>query len=93
MDELEARIAELAEKEELDRLRPELDGFQVMAYLGITPGPLVKEALDFLLELRVEEGVLGEDEAYKLLHEWARERGIEPDGTRVPRREKPRDEE
>lgn len=93
MDELEARIAELAEREELDRLRPELDGFQVMAFLGIDPGPLVKEALDFLLELRMEEGLVGEDEAYKRFDEWARARGIEPAGTRVPKREKPRGEE
>lgn len=91
MDELEARIAELAQREELDRLRPELDGFQVMAYLGIDPGPLVKQTLDFLLELRVEEGLLGEEEAYKRLDEWARARGIVPAGTRVPKREKPRD--
>jgi hypothetical protein len=91
--DLEARIAELAQQEELDRLRPELDGFQVMAYLGIDPGPLVKEALDFLLELRMEEGILGEEEAYKRLDEWARERGIEPAGERVPKREKPRDPE
>jgi poly(A) polymerase len=89
MDALEKRIAELAVKEELDRLRPELDGFQVMAYLGIDPGPLVKEALDFLLELRMEEGILGEDEAYKRLDEWARDRAIEPAGERVPKRAKP----
>jgi poly(A) polymerase len=93
MDELEARIAELAEKEELDRLRPELDGFQVMAYLGIEPGPLVKEALDFMLELRMEEGILGEEEAYKRLDEWARARGIDLAGERVPKREKPRADE
>jgi poly(A) polymerase len=92
MDELEVRIRELAAQEELSRMRPELDGFQVMAYLGIEPGPVVKEALDVLLELRMEEGILGEDEAYRRLDEWARGRGIEPAGTRVPKREKPRDE-
>lgn len=84
MDELEARIAELAEKEELAALRPELDGVQVMAYLGIEPGPLVGQAHDFMLELRLEEGELGADEAYKRLDAWAREQGIEPVGTKVP---------
>jgi poly(A) polymerase len=93
MDELEARIAQLAEQEELDRLRPELDGFQVMAYLGIAPGPQVKEALDFLLELRMDEGILGEEEAFKRLDEWARERGIDPAAERVAKREKPRDQD
>jgi poly(A) polymerase len=93
MDELEARIVELAAQEELDRMRPELDGFQVMAYLGIEPGPLVKQALDVLLEIRMEEGMIGEDEAYRRLDEWARAQGIDPAGERVPKREKPRVDE
>ena len=59
MDELEARIAELAEEEELRAIRPDLDGRQVMAHLGIAPGPVVGEALAFLLELRLDEGPLG----------------------------------
>ena len=50
MDELEARIAELAEQEELRSIRPDLDGNAVMAHLGIAPGPAVGEALAFLLE-------------------------------------------
>jgi poly(A) polymerase len=78
MDELEARIAELAEREELASLRPELDGNDVMTYLGIPPGPVVGEALAFLLEIRLEEGLIGRDEAYKRVDAWARERGIEP---------------
>ena len=70
MDALEARIAELREKEELDALRPDLDGRQVMEHLGVPPGPVVGEALRFLLELRIEEGPLGEEEATHRLDEW-----------------------
>jgi poly(A) polymerase len=70
MDELEARIAQLRQQEELDAIRPDLDGRQVMAHLGITPGPAVGQALTFLLELRLDEGPLGEEEAYRRLDEW-----------------------
>jgi poly(A) polymerase len=70
IDELECRIEELRAQEELDAIRPELDGRQVMEHLGLDPGPLVGEALDFLLELRLEEGPLGEKEAYRRLDEW-----------------------
>jgi len=70
MDALEARIAELRGKEELDALRPDLDGRQVMEHLGIPPGPVVGEALRFLLELRIEEGPLAEEEAIRRLDEW-----------------------
>jgi poly(A) polymerase len=70
MDELEARIAELREKEELDSLRPDLDGNQVMELLGIGPGRAVGEALSFLMELRLDEGPLGEAAAAARLREW-----------------------
>jgi len=70
MDELERRIAELRAREELDAIRPDLDGRQVMAQLGIPPGPLVGEALTFLLELRLDEGPLGEEEARRRLDQW-----------------------
>ena len=70
MDELDRRIAELREKESLDALRPELDGNEVMARLGIPPGPLVGEALSFLLDLRMDEGELGKEEAGRRLDEW-----------------------
>jgi poly(A) polymerase len=70
MDALEARIVELRAKEELDALRPDLDGRQVMEHLGIPPGPVVGEALGYLLELRIEEGPLREEEATKRLDEW-----------------------
>jgi poly(A) polymerase len=70
MDQLEARIAELQEQEELAALRPDLDGTAVMAHLGLQPGREVGEALAFLLELRLEEGPLGEEEAKRRLDEW-----------------------
>ncbi len=70
MDELEARIDELAAAEELAAIRPDLDGRQVMDHLGLEPGRPVGEALDFLLELRLDEGPLGENEAYRRLDAW-----------------------
>jgi poly(A) polymerase len=76
MDELEARIAELREQEELDAIRPPLDGRQVMDFLGIPPGPLVGDALDYLLEARLDEGPIDEADAYERLRSWAQERGI-----------------
>jgi poly(A) polymerase len=74
MDELERRIGELRAKEELDAVRPELDGRQVMDHLGVAPGPVVGEALEFLLDLRLDEGPLGEEEAYRRLDAWWAER-------------------
>jgi poly(A) polymerase len=88
MDELEDRIAELAGEEELARIRPELDGGQVMAYLGVEPGPIVGKALDHLLEIRLEEGLLGSAEIYKRLDEWAREQGLEPVGVKTAPKQK-----
>ena len=88
MDELEARITELAEREELSRIRPELDGHQVMSYLGVPPGPVVGRAMERLLDIRLDEGTLGTEEIYKRLDEWARANGIEPVGERVPPKEK-----
>ncbi len=70
MDELETRMNELAEKEELAALRPELDGVAVMQHLGISPGPAVGEAMDFLLEIRLEEGVLGDAAIRSRLDAW-----------------------
>jgi poly(A) polymerase len=70
MDELEVRIAELREREALDAMRPELDGTQVMERLAIPPSRAVGEALEFLLDLRLDEGVLGEEEAGRRLDAW-----------------------
>ncbi len=70
MDELEHRIRELEEREELKAIRPDLDGGQVMERLGVPAGPVIGRALAFLLELRLEEGPLGEDEAGRRLDSW-----------------------
>jgi poly(A) polymerase len=70
MDELEARIAELEAQEELKAIRPDLDGVAVMQRLGLRPGREVGEALAYLLELRLEEGPLGPDEAGRRLDQW-----------------------
>ena len=73
-DGLEARIAKLMEEEELSRIRPDLDGAQVMKLLGIKPSAAVGKALDYLLELRLEHGPLGEDRATEeLLNWWSKE--------------------
>jgi poly(A) polymerase len=69
-DDLEERIRLLQLKEELDAVRPDLDGEQVMAILGIRPGREVGEALHFLLELRMDNGPLGEEEATRRLRSW-----------------------
>lgn len=74
-DDLEARIAELREQEELKAIRPDLDGARIMEILGITPGPVVGEAYRFLLDLRMEEGPIGEEAARERLLAWWEERG------------------
>jgi len=74
MDELEERISELAEAEEIAAIRPELDGRQVMEHLGVMPGPVIGEALAYLLEIRLEEGLIGTDEAFARLDAWYAER-------------------
>ena len=83
-DGLEARIAELAAREELDRIRPDLDGNEIMELLRIKPGPAVGRAYAHLLELRLEHGPLGHDRAVQELLRWARDAGIvtggSPDG-------------
>jgi poly(A) polymerase len=74
MDELEERIAELRKQEELDAIRPDLDGHQVMEHLGLRPGPIVGDALRYLLEVRLDEGPLGQEEAYRRLDGWWEQR-------------------
>jgi poly(A) polymerase len=73
-DDLEARIARLKEQEELDALRPDLDGNQIMEILGIPSGREVGEAYKFLMNLRLDEGPLGEEEARRRLLDWWAER-------------------
>lgn len=70
MDELEERIADLAAREEIRSWRPALDGNEIMGHLGVSPGPAVGKALDFLMEIRMEEGELSKDEAYRRLDQW-----------------------
>lgn len=69
-DDLERRIVELAEQEELDAMRPDLDGEQIMQILDIKPGPVVGKAYKYLLEMRLDEGLLGEEEATRRLLQW-----------------------
>jgi poly(A) polymerase len=75
-DGLELRIAELSEREELARIRPELDGNEIMRILRIPPGPLVGRAYEYLLELRITEGALGKERAAQELLRWAAAEGI-----------------
>ena len=69
-DGLENRIAQRMEEEELLKIRPDLDGHAIMQLLGIAAGPLVGKAYEYLLELRLEHGPLGEERATKELHQW-----------------------
>ena len=69
-DGLETRIAELKEREELDAIRPDLDGNQIMEILGVGPGPVIGKAYQYLLELRLENGPMGPDEAVAALKDW-----------------------
>jgi poly(A) polymerase len=74
-DNLEARIAELAAREDLQRVRPDLDGNEIMELLGIPPGPQVGEAWRYLKELRLDRGPLTREEATAELMAWWRSRG------------------
>ena len=69
-DGLEERIAKLAQEEELSKIRPDLDGAQVMSLLQLKPSADVGKALDFLMELRMEHGPLGEERATQELLQW-----------------------
>lgn len=71
-DHLEERIARLDEEEELARIRPDLDGNEIMEILGIGPGPMIGKARRYLLELRIERGPLGREGAREELLRWAR---------------------
>ena len=76
-DDLEDRIARLAEEENLGAMRPPLDGKQVMDHLGLPPGPDVGRALEHLMEARLEGGPIDEEKAYRLLDAWAAEQANE----------------
>jgi poly(A) polymerase len=76
-DDLEARIAVLADREELAKIRPDLDGAEIMRILGLTPGPLVGQARRHMLDLRMEHGPLDHDRAVQELLAWAASAGLE----------------
>jgi poly(A) polymerase len=75
-DDLEARIVALRAQEELDAIRPDLDGNAIMELLGIPPGPLVGRAYKHLLALRMERGPLSREDAEAELRRWAAENGV-----------------
>ncbi len=76
LDELEERIVELEAKEEILKLRPPVDGNDVMRFLSIEPGPIVGEIMRMLLEIRIDEGPYSEQEAYRIVREWADSKGL-----------------
>jgi poly(A) polymerase len=80
-DALEERIEVLREQEELDKIRPELSGEDIMAILDLKPGPLVGKAWNYLLELRLSEGVVGRERATQELLAWAAREGLRPAAT------------
>jgi poly(A) polymerase len=79
-DDLERRIERIAAEEDLNRVRPDLDGNEIMRLLGLPPGPMVGKAWKFLKELRLDRGPLDHDEAVAELLAWARKEGVEPPG-------------
>jgi poly(A) polymerase len=86
-DDLEERITVLSEQEELEKIRPDLDGNQIMEILGVPPGPVVGKARQYLLELRMEHGPLGAERAAQALRRWAEAEGLPTgpaDGSSLP---------
>jgi poly(A) polymerase len=77
-DGLEARIEVLREQEELDAIRPELDGNEIMRILGLNQGPIVGKAYHFMMELRLSEGMIGTERATQELLRWAAAEGLGP---------------
>lgn len=75
-DDLEERIARLAEQENLEAMRPPLDGVEVMEHLGVAPGPVVGEALEHLMQLRLDDGPMDRESAIAALDAWASSRGL-----------------
>ena len=75
-DALEARIEVLREQEELDKIRPDLDGNEIMSLLGLRPGPAVGKAYNYMMELRMAEGELGKERATAELLRWAAAEGL-----------------
>jgi poly(A) polymerase len=82
IDELEVRIDELAEQEELDAMRSPIDGNDVMSYLGLQPGPQIGTIMNLLLEKRIDDGPYEPDDAYAFVREWAVAAGLDDPGPR-----------
>ena len=80
IDELELRIADLSEREELAKLRSPIDGHEVMSYLGIEPGPKVGEIMKILLDKRIEDGPFTREEAFATTRAWAISEGLPDPG-------------
>jgi len=78
-DDLEKRIAVLAEQEELGKIRPDLNGNEIAELLGIEPGPLLGQAYKHLMAVRMERGPLPREEAVAELLAWAAAQGLQPD--------------
>jgi poly(A) polymerase len=76
-DDLETRIARIAAEEDLAKVRPDLDGNEIMRLLGIPAGPMVGRAWKFLKDLRLDRGPLDHDDAVAELYEWARAQGLD----------------
>ncbi|WP_066934961.1 CCA tRNA nucleotidyltransferase [Microtetraspora fusca] len=75
-DQLEERIARLADEEELAKIRPELDGNEIQEILGVSPGPVVGRAYKHMLEVRMDQGVIGKEAAREELLAWARAENV-----------------
>ena len=76
IDELEVRIEELAKEEEINALRPPINGTQVIEHLGVEPGPIIGEAMKMLLERRIDDGPYSEEEAFAMLDEFSKAHGL-----------------
>jgi poly(A) polymerase len=76
-DSLEQRIEELGQEEELAKLRPDLDGHEIMAVLGVPPGPVVGKAYDYMLDVRIEHGPMDHERAVAELRGWAEAQGLQ----------------
>ncbi|MER7078717.1 poly(A) polymerase [Saccharopolyspora kobensis] len=76
-DDLEERIARIEAAEDLAKVRPDLDGNEIMRLLGVEPGPVVGKAWKHLKELRLDRGPMSHEEAVEELYKWAREQGID----------------
>lgn len=87
IDELESRIEELSEREELARLRAPIDGHQVMGYLGLAQGRAVGEIMGILLEKRIDDGPYPASEAFEIARAWALEQGYPDPGPAPPNEE------